>query len=94
MDEYDEIEFTLSGFLPFAEYVNVEKLKELRKLGERPSVEDLTNGILDCFKTPFLLHLLDDAIEMGNTPVIRLLTREVNYRMMQMMHEKKNHKPD
>ncbi|WP_339653668.1 hypothetical protein [uncultured Salegentibacter sp.] len=95
MSRDDELNIDFSSLiLHHPEYVNMEKLEELRKLGKSPDPEDLKIAILNCLKTPFILHMLANAMEgeKGNTPILRLLTREVNYRTMHMMHEHKTGK--
>jgi len=70
-----------------SDFMNLEMIEKLHELGENPNPEDFTNSIFDCFKTPILLQTLARAIEQDKKPVIKLLARETNYRMMQLLNE-------
>lgn len=68
-------------------FMNEEMIEELKKLGENPSIEDFTNGVMDIFKTPILLRTLASAIEQDNKPVIELLAKEINFRIFQILND-------
>ena len=42
---------------------------------------------MDIIKTPTLLRTMARAIEKNERSVIRLLAREINYRMIQILNE-------
>lgn len=68
-------------------FMNEERIEELKKLGENPSIEDFTNSVMDIFKTPILLRTLASAIEQDNKPVIELLAKEINFRIFQILND-------
>ena len=68
-------------------FMNVEKIEELKKLGDNPDPEDFTNGVMDVFKTPILLRTMAALIEKDEKLPLKLLAKEINYRMMQILNE-------
>ncbi|WP_286760921.1 hypothetical protein [Salegentibacter sp. UBA1130] len=75
-------------------FMNVEMIEELKKLGDDPDIEDFTNGVFNCFKTPILLRVMADVMEEDNKLVVDILAKEINYRMIQVMHEKNTTKEE
>ena len=75
-------------------FMNVEMIEELKKLGDNPDIEDFTNGVFNCFKTPILLRTMAAAMEQENKLVIDILAKEINYRMIQLIHEKSSTKEE
>jgi hypothetical protein len=50
-------------------------------------MEDFTNGVMDVFKTPILLRTMAALIEQGEKLPQKMLAKEINYRMMQILNE-------
>jgi hypothetical protein len=68
-------------------FMNVEKIEDLKKLGDNPDMEDFTNGVMDVFKTPILLRTMAALIEQGEKLPQKMLAKEINYRMMHILNE-------
>lgn len=66
---------------------NIEKVEELLNLGDHPDLEDFTNGIWDVFKTPILLRTMARIIEKDEKLPLKMLAKEINNRMMQILNE-------
>lgn len=71
-------------------FFNVEKIEDLKKLGDHPDMEDFTNGVLDVFKTPILLRTMARIIEKDEKLPLKMMAKEVKYRMMQILNEEES----
>lgn len=68
-------------------FMNVEKIEDLKKLGDNPDMKDFTNGVMDVFKTPILLRTMAALIEQGEKLPQKMLAKEINYRMLQILND-------
>lgn len=68
-------------------FMNVEKIEELKQLGDNPDMGDFTNGVMDVFKTPILLRTMAALIEKDEKLPLKMMAKEINYRMLQILNE-------
>lgn len=68
-------------------FFNVEKIEDLKKLGENPDIKDFTNVFLDILKTHTLLRIMARLIEKDEKLPLKVMAKEINNRMMQILDE-------
>lgn len=69
-------------------FMNLENITELKKIDGDSNIEDLTNAVMDVFKTPILLRTMAALIERdADISLKTVMAKEINYRMMQILAE-------
>ncbi len=68
-------------------FFNVEKIEDLKKLEENPDIKEFTNVFMDVLKTPILLRTMARLIEKDEKLPLKMMAKEINYRMMQILNE-------
>ncbi|RXJ49578.1 hypothetical protein [Gelidibacter gilvus] len=71
-------------------FFNVEKIEDLKKLGDNSDVKDYTNVFMDILKTPILLRTMARIIEKDEKLPLKMMAKEVKYRMMQILNEEES----
>lgn len=71
-------------------FMNVEKVEELINLEDHPDMEDFTNGVWGVFKTPILLRTMARIIEKDEKLPLKMMAKEIKYRMMQILNEEES----
>ncbi|MEH6658293.1 hypothetical protein [Leeuwenhoekiella marinoflava] len=67
--------------------MNLENIKELDNFDDNSNIEDLTNAVMDVFKTPILLRTMAAIIEKdADISLKKMMAKEINYRMMQILN--------
>ena len=69
-------------------FMNLENIKKLDKFDENSNIEDLTNVVMDVFKTPILLRTMATLIEKdADNSLKMMMAKEINYRMVQFLNK-------
>ncbi|MFD2827622.1 hypothetical protein ACFSYG_14175 [Leeuwenhoekiella polynyae] len=68
-------------------FMNLEDIEELDKFDDNSNIEDLTNAVMDVFKTPILLRTMAALIEKdADISLKNMMAKEINYRIMQILN--------